>query len=70
MVQNKQNTLFCLFCTIQHYSNTFFWPQLHYFVYTLPFNITTPLFGLLVQNKQNSEVVAKKGNVVMLNGTE
>jgi hypothetical protein len=34
-------SLFCLFCTIQHYYNTFFWPQLHYFVYTVPFNITT-----------------------------
>jgi hypothetical protein len=28
-------SLFCLFCTIQHYYNTFFWPQRHYFVYTV-----------------------------------
>ena len=40
-------SLFCLFCAIQHYYNTFFWPLLHYFVYSVPFNITTiPLFGL------------------------
>jgi hypothetical protein len=32
---------FCLFCTIQHYYNIFFWPLLHYFVYSVAFNITT-----------------------------
>ena len=40
-------SLFCLFCTIQHYYNTFFLPLLHYFVYSVPFNITTiPFFCL------------------------
>jgi hypothetical protein len=40
-------SLLCLFCTIQHYYNTFWWPLLHYFVYSVPFNITTiPFFGL------------------------
>jgi hypothetical protein len=40
-------SLFCLLCTIQHYYNTFFWSLLHYFVYSVPFNITTiPFLGL------------------------
>jgi signal transduction histidine kinase len=40
-------SLFCLFCAVQHYYNTFFWSLLHYFVYSVPFNITTiHLFGL------------------------
>jgi hypothetical protein len=61
-----------------------FWPLLHYFVYSVTFNITTiPLFGLyftillilyhstwMAQNKQNSEVETKKDVVVMLNATE
>jgi hypothetical protein len=37
-------SLFCLFCGIQHYYNTLFWPLLHYFVYSVQFNITTTPF--------------------------
>jgi hypothetical protein len=37
-------SLFCLFCGIQHYYNIFFWPLLHYFVYSVQFNITTTPF--------------------------
>jgi hypothetical protein len=80
MVQIKQNSeVVAKKGIVVMLNNTFFWPQLHYFVYSVPFNIIPiPFFGLNFTilfilyhlTLLHLYLVSKTGIVVMLNGTE